>query len=200
MMFCLNDMVVYPAFGVAKLSREVVKRIDGEEIFFYELTFVNKDVKILIPRDNINTVGIRELNKKENIEEILKGFFLAYSESWINEILLTSWNRRTKDYQSKIRCGEMKEIAKIYRDLKNIEKNKVLSFGEKAVLAQVEELLCEEISVVYGKDIEEVVLAIRRFTLNSLSNSLLSKKDLDDFNINNTDMNSIVFRYGVLEN
>ena len=167
-MFSLNDMVVYPAFGVAKLTREVVKKIEKEEIYFYELNFINKDVKILIPKDNINSVGLRNLNEKEYIEDVLKSFFLAYSDSWINEIALTSWNRRTKDYQAKIRCGNMKEIAKIYRDLKNIEKNKVLSFGEKAILNQVEELFCEEISIVYGKDIREVVLSIRNFTINSL--------------------------------
>ena len=74
-MFSLNDMVVYPAFGVAKLTREVVKKIEKEEIYFYELNFINKDVKILIPKDNINSVGLRNLNEKEYIEDVLKSFF-----------------------------------------------------------------------------------------------------------------------------
>ncbi len=191
-MFSLNDMVVYPAFGVAKLTREVIKKIEKEDVYFYELNFINKDVKILIPKNNINSVGLRKLNSKEYIEDILKSFFAAYSDSWMNDIALTSWNRRTKDYQAKIRCGEMLEIAKIYRDLKNIEKNKALSFGEKAILNQVEELFCEEISVVYGKDIREVVLSIRNFTLNSLINS----HPIENY----IDFSSFVFAPNMLEN
>jgi CarD family transcriptional regulator len=196
-MFCLNDMVVYPAFGVARLTREVVKKIDKEEIFFYELNFINKDVKILIPKDNINSVGLRNLNDKDYIEDLLKGFFMAYSDSWLNDISLTSWNRRTKDYQSKIRCGNMKDIAKIYRDLKNIEKNKILSFGEKAILNQVEELLCEEISIVYGKDIREVVISIRNFTINSLSKCVF----VDNINLgfDGVDFYSMVFKQNLIE-
>lgn len=196
-MFSLNDMVVYPAFGVAKLTREVVKKIEKEEIFFYELNFINKDVKILIPKDNINSVGLRNLNDKEYIEDVLKGFFMAYSDSWLNDISLTSWNRRTKDYQAKIRCGNMKDIAKIYRDLKNIEKNKILSFGEKAILNQVEELLCEEISIVYDKDISEVVMSIRNFTINSLSRSVF----MDDVSIgfDGIDFYSMIFKQSSIE-
>ena len=195
-MFSLNDMVVYPAFGVAKLTREVVKKIEKEEIYFYELNFINKDVKILIPKDNINSVGLRNLNEKEYIEDVLKSFFLAYSDSWINEIALTSWNRRTKDYQAKIRCGNMKEIAKIYRDLKNIEKNKVLSFGEKAILNQVEELFCEEISIVYGKDIREVVLSIRNFTINSLQKTKIIENVTEFSTI---DFPAMIFQQKVFE-
>lgn len=195
-MFHLNDMVVYPAFGVAKLTREVVKTIERKAIYFYELNFINKDVKVLIPKENINSVGLRNLNNKEYIEEVLKGFFLVYSDSWINEISLTSWNRRTKDYQAKIRCGNMKDIAKIYRDLKNIEKNKILSFGEKAILNQVEELFCEEISIVYEKDIREVVLSIRNFTVNSLIKNVMIK---DCIEFENIDFPSMIFQQVFVE-
>ncbi len=195
-MFCLNDMVVYPAFGVAKLTREVVKKIERDDIFFYELNFINRDVKILVPKDNINSVGLRALNCKEYIEDVLKGFFMAYDDSWISEISLTSWNRRTKEYQSKIRCGDMREIAKIYRDLKNIERNKVLSFGEKAILNQVEELFCEEIAVVYGREIKEVVLLIRDFTVNSFLKPLTGN---EAFKFDSEDFHSVVFNQKVLE-
>jgi CarD family transcriptional regulator len=195
-MFCLNDMVVYPAFGVAKLTREVVKKIEKEEIFFYELNFINKDVKILIPKDNINSVGLRNLNQKDYIEDVLKSFFSSYSDSWLNEVSLTSWNRRTKDYQAKIRCGNMKDIAKIYRDLKNIEQNKTLSFGEKAILNQVEELFCEEISIVYGKDIREVIMSIRNFTVNSLSKNVIINDNLD---FDCIDFNAIIFKQKSIE-
>jgi CarD family transcriptional regulator len=179
-------MVVYPAFGVAKLSREVVKKIDFVEIYFYELNFINKDVKILIPRENINSVGLRNLSSKEEIEDVFKSFFLTYSDSWFNDISLMSWNRRSKDYQAKIRCGNIREMAKIYRDLKYIEKGKILSFGEKNVLNQVEEFLAEEVAVIYEKDIKEVVFFLRDFIANFIINPSIN------YDIENIDLNGIL--------
>jgi CarD family transcriptional regulator len=170
-MFYLFDMVVYPSFGVAKLSREIIKRIENNEIFFFELNFINKDVKILIPKDNINSVGLRPLSQKNEIEEVFQSFLDPYPVSWAQDIALMSWNRRSKDYQAKIRCGSIRDIARIYRDLKCIEKNKVLSFGEKSVINQVEELLSEELSVIYSKSIDEIVVLLRHFTELSINSS-----------------------------
>lgn len=168
-MFELSNFVVYPAYGVAKITREVVKKIEEKEVYFFELNFISKDVKILIPKDNIDFVGMRKLSSKSFLEEVLKSFFSSYSQSWIDEVGLMSWNRRSKEYQVKIRKGDLADIAKIYRDLKFIEKHKSLSFGEKAILHQVEELFCEEIAYVYEKEYNEVLYFIKLFTMSSLS-------------------------------
>lgn len=168
-MFELSSIVVYPAYGVAKITREVVKKIEDKEVYFFELNFISKDVKILIPRDNIDFVGIRPLCSPELLEGILKSFFCSYSKHWIDEISLMSWNRRSKEYQVKIRKGELGDIAKIYRDIRFIENHKVLSFGEKSILQQVEELLCEEISYVYEREYNEILYFIRLFTASSFN-------------------------------
>lgn len=170
-MFGLSSIVVYPAYGVAKITREVVKKIENKPVYFFELNFISKDVKILIPRENVDCVGLRPLCSKSFLENIFKSFFSEYSGSWMDEVSLMSWNRRSKEYQLKIRKGDLIDIAKIYRDLKFIEKHKILSFGEKAILQQVEELFCEEICCVYNKEYNDIVHSIRSFTESSLRSS-----------------------------
>jgi CarD family transcriptional regulator len=60
----------------------------------------------------------------------------------------TNWNKRNKEYQGKLRSGNLLELCAIYRDLRHIEGNKELSFGEKSLLQQTENLLIEEIAIV----------------------------------------------------
>ena len=75
----------------------------------------------------------------------------------------TNWNKRNKDYQCKLRTGDLQEICKIYRDLKNMSVYKELSFGEKALLQQTETLLAQEISLVQNMNEEKAVEHLRSF-------------------------------------
>lgn len=168
-MFELSATIVYPGYGVAKLSREVAKKIGENEFFFYELNFINKDVKILVPKVNLELVGIRLLSEVTLIQEILFSFLEEYKKTFINDIAIISWNRRSKEYQGKIRKGDIRDLGNILKELKYIEQFKALSFGEKAVLLQVESLFCEEVSEVYKKNFGDIVVFINKFLQDCLS-------------------------------
>ena len=156
--FCLNEKVVYPGHGVAQISRIVEKQVAGNSACFFELKFLNKDMTILVPTHNLSSVGIRRLSSTENITDIFKT--LSTPSQRVSYDAVTNWNKRNKDYQCKLRSGDLQEICKIYRDLKNMSFYKELSFGEKALLQQTENLLAQEISLVQnmeeGKAIEHL--------------------------------------------
>jgi CarD family transcriptional regulator len=57
--------------------------------------------------------------------------------------------------------GSIKAISEIYRDLRLIEAEKDLSFGEKNLLQQTEKLLAEEISLVRSTEQERAIEQIR---------------------------------------
>lgn len=155
-MFVLDEKVVYPGHGVAKISRIIEKIIAAQKTTFFELKFLNKDMTILVPTDNLSSVGLRRLSSPDCINEILKflsdPIFPTQADS--NG---SNWNKRNKDYQCKLRTGNLRDICKIYRDLKCISLYKELSFGEKSLLQQTEMLLAQEISLV-KKEAEEAIL------------------------------------------
>lgn len=146
-MFRVNDRVVYPGHGVAKINRVVEKRVGGNTAQFFELKFLNKDVTILVPMNNLDSVGIRKLSTQDNIDTIFKIISKPASCS-VAELTASNWNKRSKDYQLRLRSGDLGEISKIYRDLNYIAQQKELSFGEKSLLQETEMLLAEEISIV----------------------------------------------------
>ncbi len=146
-MFGQNEKVVYPGHGVAQIHRILDRRVGGKVTQFYELKFIKKEMTILVPVANIDTVGIRPLSSQEDITNIGKIFACRYSDT---HNAISSWNKRNKDYLCKIRSGKFQGICEIYRDLKQIEQIKELSFGEKSLLQQTEALLAEEIALVYN--------------------------------------------------
>lgn len=159
-MFSLDEKVVYPGYGVARISRILVKKVGSNATNFFELTFLSKPVTILVPVANALMVGIRRLSTRESIETALNKLATAVLPvSTISAIDVSSvnWNKRNKEYQGKMRTGDLLEIGEIYRDLKLIESGKGLSFGEKALLSQTEMLLVEEIAIVYNIDEESAI-------------------------------------------
>lgn len=144
-MFREQEKVVYPGHGVAVIDRVMERKIGGKSTKFFELKFINKDMTILVPVDNIESIGIRKLSSEKDIGRLFK-IFSEPIEHHHHEVAL-NWNKRNKEYQGKIRSGNIKEIGQIYRDLRHIERQKELSFGEKNLLQQTEALLAEEIAL-----------------------------------------------------
>ncbi len=143
-MFKEKEKVVYPGHGVAIIDRILERKIGGKVTNFFELKFINKDMTILVPIDNSESIGIRRVSSEKDIGTLFK-IFSEPVEHHHHEVAL-NWNKRNKVYQGKIRSGNIKEIGQIYRDLRYIERQKELSFGEKNLLQQTEALLAEEIA------------------------------------------------------
>lgn len=173
-MFDLDDKVVYPGHGVAKINRIVSKRVAGSTLQFFELVFFTKDMTILIPTGNLVSVGIRQLSSVNSINSL----FVILAEP-VHSVCTTdangsNWNKRNKEYQYKIRSGDLQAICKIYRDLKCIATYKELSFGEKHLLQETESLLVQEISIVKCVKRETAVQKLRSYFLTTTQQSVAS--------------------------
>lgn len=160
MTFSLEEKVVYPGYGVAKVQSIVEKKIAGSTATFYELVFLHREMTILVPQNNAFAVGIRKLSTTKSIDDI----FLMLAEPVnvpVVDVNSSNWNKRNKEYQIKLRSGDIREIGKIYRDLRSIEKRKELSFGERVMLQQTESLLVEEIALVLEMQEERAIEELR---------------------------------------
>lgn len=157
--FNLDEKVVYPGHGVACIRNMVDKVVGGSVTQFFELSFYHKEMTILVPVSSSSIVGLRKLSSKENIEHAFK--ILYEPKEFSCESSSSNWNRRNKDYQTKLRSGNLYDICKIYRDLKRISIKKELSFGEKSLLSKTESLLVEEISIVNDVGEDKIMQDIR---------------------------------------
>jgi CarD family transcriptional regulator len=161
-MFRLHEKVVYPGQGVAVITRIVTKIIQNKTASFFELKLINKERIILVPVDNALSAGIRQLSSVENISSLVEKISKPYIP---HDGMLANWNKRNKEYLVGIRSGDLLEIGEIYRKLKHMQKHKELSFGEKSLLEQTEEMLVQEIALVKNMKEENAVQFVRSLVL-----------------------------------
>ena len=166
-MFCVHEKVVYPGHGVAQIQRIIKKNINGKEASFYELVFLNKDMTILVPTENANAVGLRSLSSHEYILGVFSFLTEPPEHSSTTEFTPANWSKRNKEYQTKIKNGNLRELCGIYRDLHAIAGHKELSFGERTLLQQIESLLVEEISLVEKVGAEKTMEHLRSLCSNN---------------------------------
>ncbi len=160
-MFSEQEKVVYPGHGVAKIERIVKKNVGGAEASFYELAFLNKDMTVLVPVESSCSVGLRALSSHEHVVGVLSYLTEEVEHASAIEFVPANWSKRNKEYQSKLKKGDLKELCEIYRDLHIISTHKELSFGEKTLLHQIESLLVEEISLVEEIGEEKMIEHLR---------------------------------------
>ncbi len=174
-LFALYEKVVYPGHGVAQINRIVEKKISNVNVSFFELKFLNKDMTILVPTINPASVGIRKLSSSEGISAIFD-LLSRPAKKVGGELTASNWNKRNKEYQCKLRTGNIQEIGEIYRDLNYIAAKKELSFGEKNLLQQTETLLVEEIAIVAKINEEKAIESLRSAFKNAKTISITSIK------------------------
>lgn len=153
-MFKVGDYAVCPGHGVGQIC-DIEERAFGEETkYFYIIKILANGMTVMVPTDT--EAGIRELVDDPQIEgvyELLKDHDVKLDYS--------TWNRRYRDYMTKVKTGSILEIASVLRELFLLKEEKNLSFGEKKMLDQCKDLVAHEISICSGlernkinKDIE----------------------------------------------
>lgn len=161
-MFKINEKVIYPGHGVAVVDEIVEKLVAGNSIRFFKLRFLYKDMTVLVPVNNIPHMAIRSLNSNEEVKKVLNELNKTPDRKLESvDFTPSGWNKRNKDYQLKIQGGVLIDLARIYRELMFVAKQKELSFGEKSLLQLTEDLIAQEIGVIMNNDRDVVLRQIR---------------------------------------
>ncbi len=156
-MFSVGDMAVYPAHGVGVIEAEETKVIGGVEKTFYVMRILDNNMTVLIPKDNINRIGLRNIISPQEVEKVYG--ILREKEVNFNH---QTWNRRYREYMEKIKSGSIFELAHVLRDLHLISNDKQLSFGERRMLETAKNLLVKELSLAENKEEQEISEKIDR--------------------------------------
>lgn len=149
--FSVGDKVVYPGHGVAEVTGLEAREISGTALEFYVLRVLENNVKVMVPKHNAKSVGLRRLVGQEEVDEVY-----AVLKQRGGKISTATWNRRYREYMEKINTGSLVEIASVLRDLCILRSDKELSFGERKMLDTARTLLVQELALAKGENDEAV--------------------------------------------
>jgi CarD family transcriptional regulator len=150
-LFEIGDMAVYPTQGVGVIEDIEAREYSGHTQSFYILRIVDSDMKIMVPVTNAGNVGLRHLIDQQRIT----GIFDALAEPQIFG-KIASWSRRQREYNDKLKTGDLLDVAEVLRELYQISTAKELSYGEKKVLEQARKLLVTEVALAEGAKEDQV--------------------------------------------
>jgi CarD family transcriptional regulator len=156
-MFKVGDVAVYPAQGVGVIEAIEKREFMGNRQTFYVMKIMSNGMKIMIPTNSAESVGLREVIP---VEEIPKVYEILKNKDVI--IDKQTWNKRYKDYLDKIKTGSVFEIARVLRDLFILKSDKSLSFGERKMMDTAKSLLVKEISIASKLEETKVEQDLRR--------------------------------------
>ncbi|OCL27863.1 CarD family transcriptional regulator [Orenia metallireducens] len=149
-MFEVGDKIVYPNHGAGTIIDIEQKEILGEKKQYYIMKLPIGDMKVMIPKDNVEEIGLRNVvdsNMVSKVYQVLKGDQSEMSQNW---------NRRFRANTEKIKTGDIFEVAEVVRNLTIRDIVKGLSTGEKKMLNNSRQILISELVLAEGKDEKEV--------------------------------------------
>jgi len=150
-MFKIGDLSVYPAHGVGVIEKIETQENAGFSQDFYVMRILENDMIIMIPIENVDNVGLREII---GLNEIPKLYSILEKRDVVVDN--QTWNRRYREYMDKIKTGSVFEVAEVYRDLLMLKVEKDLSFGERKMLDTARTLLVKEISLARNVKEEQI--------------------------------------------
>ena len=160
--FQVGDNAVYPGHGVGEVTSVENKEIMGSSQSFYSIRIIETGMKIMVPTNNAEAVGLRPIISKKEAGRVLD--ILKQTDVKIDN---QTWNRRYREYMEKIKTGSVYEIAEVLRDLFVLKVDKELSFGERKMLDTARTLLLKELSLATSqKELEDEDKVAAIFGLN----------------------------------
>ena len=160
--FKVGEKVVYPAHGVGVIESMQIRNVSGTQKKFYMLRIVDSEMMIMIPTENVGTVGLRRVIGRDMVTKVYK----ILREKKKVEVDQQTWNRRYREYTEKIKTGSILEIAKVLRDLLVLKNGKELSFGERKMLDTARNLLVKELAIAKSFSEEKIMEELRTIFAN----------------------------------
>lgn len=145
-MYAIGDKILYPMHGAGIVQGIEEKEILGEIRQYYVLKVSWGDMKLMIPVDTCDAIGVRAIISADDIEGI-KTVLSGESTEMDN-----NWNRRFRDNMDKLKTGDVLQVAEVVKNLIRMERTKKLSAGEKKMLGNARQILQSELVLAGGMD------------------------------------------------
>ena len=148
--FHIGDKVVYPNHGVGVIEQISSRTIGASVEKFYLLKIKASSLKVMIPFNNVNSVGLRRVVRNGEVQKIMD--FLEDGACDNN----ADWKFRFRENSERMRTGSLLDVASVLKGLIALNESKPLSFREKKMLERARYLLVSELAM--AKNCDEPVI------------------------------------------
>ncbi len=149
-MFHIGDEIVYPMHGAGKIIDIEEKRILGELHQYYILQISISDMKVMLPVNNIDAIGIRKVVSEDAANDAICHFLECDEDSNNN------WNQRYRENIEKMKSGSLIDVATVAKTLLLRDNKKSLSNAERKMLSNAKNILVSELVLAKRMSADEI--------------------------------------------
>ena len=146
----IGDKVVYPMHGAGEITGMEENEVGGVINSYYVLHLPVGNMKLMLPIDKVEEVGLRELITPAQLKEVIE---VLQAET---EQFQGSWNKRFQTNLERLKTGNILDAAAVARNLSRQNSKKKISSGERRLLDLSRQILITELVYVCNKTPEEV--------------------------------------------
>ncbi|MDD4074890.1 MAG: CarD family transcriptional regulator [Eubacteriales bacterium] len=153
-MFSVGEKICYPMHGVGVIESIEERTVLGETQPYYVLCFISGRMTAMVPVRTAESVGLRAVIDEAECMKVLA--FLQGDACVEND----NWNQRYRDNYTKLRGGDIYDVADVIKCLNKREAVKGLSAGERKMLLTARQVMLAELVTATGKPEEEFRYAV----------------------------------------
>ncbi len=155
--FKINELIVYPAHGVGRVTKIEEQEIAGSRLELYIVDFEKEKLRLKVPTGRAEQKGMRRLADRALIEQALR---VLRGRARIKR---TMWSRRAQEYDAKINSGDLIAVAEVVRDLYRSERQPEQSYSERQLFEQALERMAREIAAVKKIDDDQSIKEVEDY-------------------------------------
>ena len=149
-MLQIGDKVVYPMHGAGEIAGIENCEIFGEEKTYYVLQMPIGNMKVMIPMDNVDNVGLRDIISADGLREVQDVL------QSVPERMTGSRNKRFHANLSRMKTGDIRDVAAVARDLIAQDRERKISSGERRLLELARQIVVSELVYACDRTPDEV--------------------------------------------
>lgn len=123
-MFQVGDKIVHPMHGAGVIDEITTKRINGVTRDYYILKLPVGGMLVMIPTESSEEIGVRPVMGAGEVDKLLEALPEIKVESDPN------WNRRYRENMTRLKSGDLLEVARVMKGLMLRDGERGLSTGE----------------------------------------------------------------------
>ncbi len=163
MTFEVGQKVVYPNHGVSVVEEISSSKFDELEQTLYHLRLLSNNSKVMVPKENLDLVGLRPLGDKAQIQQLFETLEDGQIETY------KDWKGRYKQNLDKMKTGQLLEVAGVLKNLCLVSQKKSLSFREKKMYERAKYFIVSEVAHVKDLGEEDAEALVEQKLENSLA-------------------------------
>ena len=150
----IGDIVFYPMHGAGVIDGIENTEVAGVEKSYYILKLPMGNLKLMLPIDRIDQLGLRNVIDKTKLEEV-ENVLRSRPEH-----AQGSWNKRFQAILDRMKSGDILDVAAVARNLSMQYRSRKISSGERRLMDLSRQILISELVYACEKSPEEVTVWI----------------------------------------